>query len=341
MKKVTVHLMRGGAPDKIALAHSSYYNLVRHDNTNIVGMDINDLLKFTSDHNYILPADEMDIKAVNKLILNYEINQTHILLPQDPKGNIIDYNKFVPKDSKFYQDMIGHKGYLPIYPNFDRISIPRFIEWSENPDNRKLPVAIKTVTGSGSRGVKLIDKNCLHYGGKYISELTDSDVDDLIEFAKSQGNCDLIIQDLIPFRQLGLKKVNVDIIMKHGSLLGYKWDEVDQHSLFTNWDQGYFRNNAYIQDLMNDFEYHLNSHGIYNGLLNFEAFSNMKDTTYLIEVNWRYSNSMFEWQAAGIDPIMSMLYELPCSIPDECLNRQFKRYWQCDFTDNLLERYNI
>lgn len=338
MEKLTVHLLRGGAPDKIALAHSPYYKLVKHDNTNIVGMSLEDLCKYTEGNNYILPADEMDIKAVNEVNGNPDVDQSHILLPQDLLGNVINYDKFVPKDSNFYRSLANPKGNLPIYPQTTRMSISQFIEWSNDPDNACKLVAIKTATGSGSRGVKLVDESCLNYGGKYIPKLTKSDVNDIVEFAASQNNCDILIQELIPFRQLGLKKVNVDIVMKHGNMLGYKWDEVDQHSLFTNWDQGYFRDNCYIKELMNNFEYHLRNHGVCHGLLNFEAFSNMKDTTYLVEVNWRYSNSTFEWMAAGIDPIMCLLFSHPCSIPDECLDRQFKRYWQCQFTDELLEQ---
>lgn len=335
MKKITVHLMRGGAPDKIALAHSSYYEVIKHDNTNIVGMSHDDLSKYTEDSNYILPADEMDIKAVNNL--SGDIIQRHIILPQYKNGQVIDYNKFVPKDSDFYQDLVELRDYMPIYPCPTTMSLEKFMEWSKNPHNRELSVAIKTVSGSGSRGVKLIDRNCLHYGGKYIPELTDADVEDIVEFSKSQNNCDIIVQDLIPFNKLGLKKVNVDLVMSRGHLLGYKWDEVDQRSLFTNWDQGYFRDNDYIRLLMANFSVFLAEHGVYTGMLNFEAFSNMKDTTYLVEVNWRYSNSMFEWQAVGIDPIMCLLFGLPCSIPNDCLDRQFKRYWQCDFTDRLLQ----
>lgn len=334
-----VILFRGGAPDKIQLYHCNDIRIEKLNNKNLVDISIDQIEELMNKNIYLLPADEFDILKANEVYNITGNDQSHILLPQvkcDKGYKVINYNDCVPKDSLAYKNLTSSIGvYYPksktwLVDDF-KMRVTEIIEMGTNYKG-----AIKGTVGSGSRTVWLINKDGVKYGGRYYDRLTPELSDEIFQSVMDDY---IIEQELIPFEDKKLKKVNVDFIIKNGKLLGYKWDEVDQKSLFTNWDQGFFRDNDYIRSMMNHIsDYLVRQLGIQNAIMNFEAFSDMKNETWLVEFNWRYSNSMFEWSAVGIDPIACYLNDIKCFIDEEYLNKEFKRYWKCGFTEDLIRR---
>lgn len=333
--------MRAGAPDKICLWTDGTYELVKHDNTNLVDYRKHDLHEIFKRCEFILPADEGDIKYANlKFVEGDKFDQSWILLPQITYGEkyckVIPYGMFVPKDSMVYQT-ISSTGLK--YPKIvDKLTPSQLRDIALNLDNDRLSFrfdhkAIKTTTGSGSRGVLLYDHDReLKYGGKYRSNPSRLELLELCNFAEKE-DCDIIVQNLIPDSEV-LTKVNVDFVIRDGKFLGYKWDKTDPTAVFTNWNFGWTVRTDYTDGLMGRVADHLiNQCGIYNAIMNFEAFSDLTSETWLVEFNWRYSNSMFEGQAAGIDLIGHYLRGEEFQFP-EGMNK-FTRYWQCSYYNDI------
>lgn len=329
---VTVHQLRGGAPDKIQAFHlPAFTKLIHRDFTNLVDMSDSEIVSLIGQGEYILPADEGDIKRANELYTNGTLlNQTNILLPQvhtiaGPR--VIDYDQYVPKNSLVYEEL--SKGTSIKYMPYKVYSIEDFenlwLDWDK-------PMAFKTTTGSGSRGVVLLDPERLHLGGKYVEVLTMSMMTRFIDFAKSE-KCSIMVQELIPNKK-ELTKVNVDFIIRDGRIISYKWDKTDPSAVFTNWNFGWFIRNKYTDSVMEEIQDLLcNKFKIKNAIMNFEAFSDLNSETYLVEFNFRWSNSTFEYQAFGIDPIHvyfdNKIVELPFG------EYKFSRYWQCCLYDSV------
>lgn len=339
----TVHQMRSGAPDKVELFTLPTHRLNKHDNTNLVSFTYSELVDKIEAREYLLPADEADIKYANDFESARGSSLGYILLPQvrDDNGNIriIDYNKFVPKDSKVYMNLRAATGI--IYPDILTLTPEQFQYHVQSHlvDGKYhiKDVAIKTTTGSGSRGVLLIDPSRVHLGGKYRSELTNADLSDLFYFAKKEG-CNIMLQQLIPNRP-DLLKCNTDFIIKNGELLGYKWEVVNQAQQFTNWDNSDIVYSPYTDHVMKFLvNYLVQECGIVNAIMNFESFSNMIDETWMIEFNYRYSNSMFELQAFGTD-VVSIYLEGTKFRPQDGTYREV-RYWQCALYNNIKDYHD-
>lgn len=321
-KNPVVHLMRGGAPDKINLFTDGSYQLIKHDHTNLVDIDYHKLIALCEEGHLLLPADEGDIRVGEYLPTRYHHN---IMLPQTQlTGNaeIIDFDSIVPKNSMVYRNLEENTGMK--YGEFTTYTPEAFINEYYDKLESLTGKAIKTVTGSGSRGVILVDPARLHLGGKFISEFTDKE----LELIGGLGeDTQVIVQDLIPGDQ-SLLKCNVDFVIRNKALMGYKWDITDQDAVFTNWNFGHFYNSPYIRKLMDRVvNYLINRVGITNAIMNFECFSNLVDTTWMVEFNWRYSNSMFEGQALGIDLISSYINCTEFDVPNGY--HKFCRYWGC------------
>lgn len=333
-----VHLMRGGAPDKAMFYYLPAFNLIKHDFTNLVSYSKSEIYSILRNNEWILPADEGDIKHANKIYdPNELVDQSHILLPQiqlpDDSYKVIDYDKFVPKDSQVYANLELKTGI--IYPRYNSLSLSEFINnWTlDDLNNLKGGIALKSTTGSGSRGVWLIDEDRVSLGGKYTDKLTDIQYNNFIEFCKKE-NCNILIQSLIPNKPGKLLKCNTDFIIRDGKLLSYKWDLVNQAQQFTNWDNFNVIRSEYTDKVMNNLvNYLVNDCGICNGILNFESFSDLKSETYMIEINWRLSNSIFEYQALGVDAVTIYLENNNFEVPYG--SHQAIRYWQCAFKDNI------
>lgn len=333
MEKVIVHQMRAGAPDKAMLAHLNELDYIKHDFTNLVDVSVDDILDIGDAGQYILPADEGDIKYANQIkdkMIHLGFDQSFILLPciTDDEGHkyIIDYNTYIPKDNELYQTIEEETGVK--YAKFTSYSIDEFLSLDLD---RTEKCAYKTTTGSGSRGVLLIDPDRINLGMKYRESLTDSDLNSFIEFARKE-NCNIMIQDLIA-NDPNLLKINVDFAIREGNLLGYKWDIVNQSQQFTNWDNLTIIRNQFTDKIMKLISSHLVSYGISDALMNFEAFSDMNSVIWLIEFNWRYSNSMFECQAFDCDLVYNYINGIPFAIPFG----EYKaiRYWQCMLYEDI------
>lgn len=333
--KPIVHILRGGAPDKISRWTDGSYEVRLHDNTNLVDYTRNEVFDIISRCELILPADEGDIRHANKIYDRDDLyDQSWILLPHENIGEgyckVIDYDKFVPKDSLIYRNLVGLTpfGYMDFYS----MSIEEFLkQWtlSDLDDSDGEGLALKSTTGSGSRGVLILDKERSKFGGSFVSQITEAQYQKFIEFCKKE-NCRVMIQDLIP---TGLTKINVDFVIRDGKLLGYMWTIPNQTQLQTNWDNGYIVRNEFTDYIMNEVKLIMEHHGIWNAIMNFEAFTDMKSQVILIEWNWRYSNSMFQAQAAGIDLVGQYLRNEPFSMPKG--EHKFSRYWQCKFYKNI------
>lgn len=302
---------RAGAPDKFNLFHKNNIELIKYDHKNLVDFtDYQVRFEFDPD-SYLLPADEGDIKHANTLT-----DQSHILLPKTSTGDVIDYMSYVPKDSKFYQEMNLE---LIKYPAYKVYSLEDFKKIDYRFHNN---CVLKTTTGSGSRGVWVIDHKRTHLGNKCVSELTPAQYQDFIDFCTKE-NCDIIVQELC---NINYKKCNVDFIIRDGELLTYKWTLMNQSQQFTNWDNGEFIKNEFTDKVMKEFmDYLINVQDIKDAIMNFECYSDLSSEVQLVEMNWRYSNSMFEFQALGEDPLDIYFTKRHFDVSPI----KFTRYWQC------------
>ena len=98
MKKVIQ--FRAGAPDKFMKFTSGDYELIQRDGVNLRDYSAQEVLS-VDDDTWFLPADEGDIAFAMNLPVEV---QKRVMLPQTTDG-IIDFKKFVPKDSEFYQKL--------------------------------------------------------------------------------------------------------------------------------------------------------------------------------------------------------------------------------------------
>lgn len=317
MSQFIINQLRAGSPDKANLWHYPFYTFTKLNHRNLVDYTNKELVE----GEYYLPADEGDIIHANKKI--DKKYHPYILLPQTKDGLIINYDEFVPKNAKVYKDLEKNTGI--IYPKSKIMSVTTL----RRDGNSITKGVLKTTSGSGSRGVYVIDEDRLHLGNKVVAKMTDNDIESLINYAKSQ-KAQIILQDLIPGN---LEKVNIDFIIRNGKLLGYKWTVMNQSQQFTNWDNGYILVNKYTDGLMKKLTKYLVSLGVHNAIMNFEAFSDNKATTWMVEFNWRYSNSMFEFEAFNIDPIYHYLTNTSFKIPVG--KHYFTRHWQCSLNENL------
>jgi len=332
--KYKVLQMRGGAPDKIQLHHDKNKIILIHkDFCNLVDYTAEELVKLFHENTYILPADEGDILHANKLqkeMFNLGVDQSMILLPQvkldEGYLKIMDYQA-VSKDSDFYKNLEEYTGVK--YADFKSYTIEEFEKLNINSDDIKV---YKTTLGSGSRGVILVNPNRIHLGYKYRNCLVSDEFNKFLSFA-IQNNARIMIQDFIPeYAKNGnkLTKINVDFFIRNGKLIGYKWDKTDPSEVFTNWNFGWFYRSNYTDSIMNSLaNYLIKKLGIYNAIMNFEAFSDNESETWLIEFNFRYSNSTFEYQAVGVDPISSYIENIDIMRAIPYGENKFTRYWQC------------
>jgi hypothetical protein len=338
MSRFRIHQFRAGAPDKFNLIYDKFLiKMYKHDNQNLVDWEDSKIVNYANCGDYMLPADEGDIRKCNNLKGGTTKVQSHILLP-NTGSYVIDYNEFVPKDSQFYVNLKKETGI--IYEDYSIFkNIDEFLKfYKEGTIWIPLDIAIKTVTGSGSRGVILNtkDPNRLRLGGKYctIRHFNDPMMLSFIDFARKE-NCRIMLQSFIPLD--GLTKINVDFVIRNGKLLTYKWDVVDPSAVFTNWNWLYVLRNKYTDSVMKSLTKYIIGCGIKNAIMNFEAFSDNEQVTHLVEMNWRYSNSMFEWGAFDIDPLVCYLTNTAVPIPMG--KYKLNRFWTAGSYDKL-ENYD-
>lgn len=318
--KVRIYQLRGGAPDKFKLSTSDRIKLVHVDHSKLSDFSVKELASMKKWNEYILPADEGDIAYATKFN-GFTITDC-ILLPK--MGNRVIDPKIVNKNSPIYTVVSHNKiTYMSYLVESDKDKVWDLLNTSPT-------VALKTLTGSGSRGVLLKDKSRLHLGGKYREHITGEEFEDFWKYYEDQveitGTEGVMLQKLIP-NDPKLRKINVDFVIRGGELLGYKWDETDPDAVFTNWNWGYFVRTPFTDDIMTEVVYKLTDFGITDAIMNFEAFTDHKSIVYLVEFNWRYSNSMFEWQAIGEDPLDAYIFNRKMMMPP--LGRtKFSRYWQ-------------
>lgn len=313
-----VHILRGGAPDKVNLGGNKYVG-IKHNNCNLVNFNEGKINDIINSGEYILPSDEGDIIYMNKSNI---LDQSSILLPQTKDNKIIDYNSFVKKNSKVYLDLFENTGIK--YCVFKLYTVEELLDLINMNYHKKSDVvfsncAIKTTTGSGSRGVFICSTEAYNKGWfNYHKHATVNDLLKIIDFAKSEcklgHDCKIMVQDLIP---IDLLKVNVDFVIRDGKLLGYKWDLPETGSNFTNWNWCDIIHTNKTDEYMNKLvDYLVNDCGVYNAIMNFEGYMNADCTElYMVEFNWRYSNSTFESLAFDIDLVHQYLINEPFEFP--------------------------
>ena len=314
--------MRGGAADKVMQWYPEGYELIRHGFCNLRNLTEEEIQKLDG---YIVPADEGDIKYCENLK-----DHSKIILPKS--GNrIINYDKYVPKDSTIYEILESGVLELNSYEYFEVLSLDEFKKLNFKNFNK---VAIKTTTGSGSRGVWIIDDDRVHLGFKTTSQLTEDQYKNFIDFCESEG-CKVMIQSLCP---IDLLKSNCDFIIRDRKLVGYMWVETNQTQQFTNWDNGYFIHNEFTDKCMQEIVDLLINNGITDALMNFESYTDFATTNRIVEFNWRFSNSCFQSEAIGVNMVASYLEKKPFSFPYG--RNYFYRYWRCCLENSVPDLFN-
>ena len=334
-KPATVVQFRAGAPDKSKLFHHANIKYHKVNGYNMADMD-KELIDYWLGKGYwLLPADEGDIKIANSLYGD----QSHIMLPQvkvsTPEGSVlkvIPYS-YVNKDSGVYKHLEEKTGMKYLKSKIMTVEeFEDFVSVYEDKPYEKIfeECAIKTTTGSGSRGVLVCSKYAFEHKMEYYHEYaTYEDLQRIISFAKSEveggRDCKIMIQDLIP---TNLVKVNCDFCIRNGKLLGYRWDIPEHGSNFTNWNWLTVVHNIPTDRWMKNItDYLINDCGIENAIMNFEAYQTTDLLElYMVEFNWRYSNSAFTSQAFNIDMVSCYVHNTPFSFPVG--ETSVLRYWQ-------------
>lgn len=320
---INVVQFRKLAPDKANLWTDSRVKLHGLNNTNLVDLTNDKIYEYINRDYYLLPADEGDIAKAN--LLDSNINQSYILLPQTENG-VINYKSFVPKNSAIYSIINLYDNI--VYPDYRIITSDDLINYGSITNK-----IVKTTLGSGSRGIKIVDPN--RQKDNYTTDkLTHEDINKLIAESYKHG-CDIIVQDLIPNEYI---KCNVDFIIRNRKLISYKWTVMNQNQRYTNWDNGYHLRSEWTDEVMNNVVDALIKNGITDAIMNFEGFMDSEDNPdklHLVEFNWRYSNSMFEWESFGYDPIYG--YIMNQEFFYDFGKYPFTRYWRCNHDKYLLQ----
>lgn len=329
-----VYLARGGAPDKMTQGDTYHKNvrILPVDQLNLYSMSVDDLNWFlvtlVGDGSYFVPADERDIKVANDLVDHVSMN--HIILPKTTGGKILNHDDI----SKFNVMTKWIKGGYAVELGDVRKTptlLPKKFSKSEFTG-----VACKSSYGSGSREVLIADPNRSKFGLPFVDQITKKDYDRLKKM-DSEDN-PVYLEQLIPYKW-GIQKVNVDFIIKGGQLKFYKFDLVESGALTTNWNHGTWVRDKYTDKIMKTVVRFLTKEmGVRDAVMNFEAFMDTHEF-YLVEFNWRYSNSMFETEAIGINMI-DLYFDKEWKKDDFRklipigFYKEFVRAWTCKFHEN-------
>ena len=335
-------MLRAGAPDKMLYQcggkeHQSEFEMIRHNNCNLRDIPIDIINKWTLNNEYIIPADEPDIKFVNEH--DNEIkNQEYIMLPHSKNGHIMSY-KHVPKDSDYYKNLFKNTGIH--YPESVVYSAEEFEEYMKSGIELK-ECAIKSSTGSGSRGVYICSQYAVEQGweGNYHSSAKYNDIKHIIDYTKkyrdTDGECSIKVEKLIP---LNYHKITVDFIIRDGKCLAYEWPDTYPDNFTFFWASDVYKTDT-TDKYMNRLCSYLSSLGITDGVLDFEGFMNEDcSEVWMCEMNWRwcgcYPDSLvwkddkgeqFEW-------LKNYITKVPMHQPKGV--HRIKRYWNTILEQNI------
>lgn len=320
MKKVIQ--FRAGAPDKFMKFTSGDYELIQRDGVNLRDYSVQEVSS-VDDDTWFLSADEGDIEFAMNLPADV---QKRVMLPQTADG-IINFKKFVPKDSEFYQNL--SKRTLFSYPIREIIKAEQFpLLYDMMKDSDRY--VIKVAQGSGSRGVIVVNSDRVPQPGarEQYQLLIKDKVDEVIELATKRC-CNIVIQDLAYTDLVNQEKYDLSIIIRHGKLVAYHWSHPDNDS--TNWDHGEFIRSEFTDKAVNSLVNYLKDCNITDGFFNLDGYTNYKDFLTLIEINWRLANCVFIFEAWGLDYIDMYLNpdkdNWNSKIPYG--KYPYLRYWRC------------
>lgn len=318
-------MMRGGIPDKPMLWTDRSYRLIKHNFTDMQDYSQEELTNMFNNDEYIMPIVESDLQYANELQRKGLVPRGHIIATSDEEGNIVHFDDFVPKDSEFYQGLTENT--LFTYPKTTSYEIDEFIKASPKLYGCNSPVVIKVAVGGGSRGVVVCNPD--HYvenTREQVTSISGANIDEVVKYAK-KNSCRILVQDLC---RTDLEKYELQIVMREGRLLCYKWDHADNPS--TNWDHGTLIRTKYTDVVVDSLVKYLLSLGVYNAFIGMDGYTNYVDYTDLIEVNWRYENCTFTWEAIGVDPISAYIHNINRNdIMPYTDNKgiPYVRYWRC------------
>lgn len=319
--------MRAGAPDKFRMFTSGNYELIKRNGVNLTSYSVYEI-NILSPEDYVVSTSEDDIKYIfdNASTIKKEV-QRRLFLPCTSEG-IIDYYRFVPKDSEFYKGIMEGKTMFT-YPLKHSFTIEEFKEWYPNHLGPGKFV-IKVQKGSGSRGVAVINKDREPQVGarEQYKELTEDIAQNIIHWA-TIADCKILIQELA-YRDLNQeRKYNLNFMIKNKKLLLYKINLPDNDS--TNYDHAVFYRSEWSDRLVNSVvDYMVNDLGIEEGLFGIDGYTNFDDFTTMLECNWRHENSFFEFEALGIDFLDAYLFPEKYSMDMIPFGETpFIRYWRC------------
>lgn len=291
---------RAGAPDKFRQFTSGEYVLVKLNNKNLVDLSLDDL-KRVDDHTYFLSTSELDIPYAATLPKHI---QKRCMLPQTAKG-IIDYEKFVPKDSQFYQNLENVTGFFYGLKQVYHPSEFCFIYDNLRYDDK---YALKVTKGTGgSRGVVVINSSRIPQGGarEQYQTLTKALVDSVIEVA-NEYSANIMVQKLSYPNLIDYRKFCAEYILRNGKLVVYKWEEPVGDS--TNYDHLTIIRNEFTDEWINKLVNYMLSLGITDGIFGIDGYTDYHDFCSICEQNWRQENCLFEFEALGLDFIEMYLH---------------------------------
>lgn len=291
---------RAGAPDKFRQFTSGEYVLVKLDNKNLVDLSLDDL-KRVDNHTYFLSTSELDIPYAATLPKDI---QKRCMLPQTAEG-IINYEKFVPKDSKFYKELELHTDF---FYGLQYVFYPRDFKDIYEHLKSEDKFALKVTKGSGgSRGVVVINSERIPQGSarEQYQTLTETLVKSVIDVA-NEYQANIMVQKLSYPNLVGYKKYCAEYILRNGKLVVYKWEEPVGDS--TNYDHLTIIRNDYTDKMIEQLANYMLSLGITDGIFGIDGYTNYEDFCSICEQNWRQENCLFEFEALGLDFIEMYLH---------------------------------
>jgi len=319
-----IYQFRAGAPDKYRMWTNGQYELIKIDGCNLKDYPL-EVIDHLDNQTYCICTSEDDIKYASQLKSSM---QQRLFLPLS-NGKLINYDDFVPKDSKFYQGILNQKTDF-YYPLIDSWTVSQFVDNINELRSNSPKLVLKVQKGSGSRGVYVINNERQPQAGsrEQYTELTDYLINELINYAV-ESDSNILIQTLA-YRDLSIDtKYNCNFMIRNGKLLLYKWNKPDNDS--TNYDHAIFIRNEFTDSVINSLvNYMVNDCGVTDGLFGVDGYTDYKNYISMIETNWRHENSFFEFEAYGIDFIDAYLnpdkYNMDWIPFGEY---PFIRYWRC------------
>ena len=305
------------APDKYCYGQVTNANLIQKDRRDMKDYPI----IYNDGSTMYLPVNDRDILYAKQYPLYI---QRSIILPQCADG-VIDFYKFVPKNSEFYQTLEAETGLK--YRILNTYTADQFGSlYDRYKDNPKF--VLKTTLGWGSYGVIVMNQDRVPQAGarEQYQQLNKSTVDKIVSVAEHLG-CEIIEQEFA-YNEVTNIKYNLNIIFRGSELVAYKFDIPENDS--TNFNHAVFVRSEFTDELASKVVKYLVSKGCTDGIIGVEGYTDMKSEASVCEFNFRCDNSMFTFEVFGLDFIRMYVYPDEENWMDKIPygNTPYIRYWR-------------